>query len=103
MSGDHESFATIGDVNLVLGYADEKPLDYDTCDGQCKTRSHAAFRLARIVGEDGHSLSGQDIESMAEAIYTAQVEKIATALQQVARSFGDLPCEQLLFPVTAIF
>ncbi len=62
----------MSDVNLILGFADEDVNDVDTADGRAKTRANAAFRLARIVGEDGNTLSSEDIESMAEAIYESQ-------------------------------
>ena len=64
----NENFATTGDVNLVLGYLDENAAEFDTCDGQAKTRTHAAFRLARTIGEDGSTLGLKDIEEIAENI-----------------------------------
>ena len=93
----NESFATAGDANLVLGKIDENAADCDTCDGQPKTRTHAAFRLARIVGEDGNTLGQQDIESIAESIYDAQVKKISKAMLGVATQFKGKNCKHILF------
>jgi probable H4MPT-linked C1 transfer pathway protein len=93
----NEAFATSGDVNLVLGHLEEDATDFDTSDGQAKTRSHAAFRLARTVGEDGNTLGQQDIESLAESIYDAQATKIARAMLSVATQFKRASCERILF------
>jgi len=93
----NESFATSGDVNLVLGNIDEDLADCDTSDGQAKTRTHAAYRLARTVGEDGNTLGQQDVECIAECIYDAQAKKIAKAMLNVATQFKRGSCERILF------
>lgn len=93
----NESFATSGDVNLVLGNVDEDIDDCDTSDGQAKTRARAAYRLARTVGEDGNTLGQQDIESIAESIYDAQAKKISKAMLSVATQFKRANCERILF------
>lgn len=93
----NESFATTSDVNLVLGNVDEDLTDRDTSDGKEKTRTHAAFRLARTVGEDGSTLGQQDIESIAESIYDAQAKKISTAMLSVATQFKRRNCERILY------
>ncbi len=93
----NESFATTSDVNLVLGYTEEDLEDCDTCDGQSKTRSHAAYRLARTVGEDGSTLGQQDIEKLAESIYDAQVTLVSKAMISVATHFKKRSCERVLF------
>ncbi len=93
----NELFATSGDVNLILGHFEEDATDCDTSDGQAKTRSHAAFRLARTVGEDGNTLGLQDIELLAESIYDAQTMKVAKAMLSVASQFKRGHCEQVLF------
>jgi (4-(4-[2-(gamma-L-glutamylamino)ethyl]phenoxymethyl)furan-2-yl)methanamine synthase len=93
----NEAFATSGDVNLVLGHLIEDATDCDTSDGQAKTRTLAAFRLARMVGEDGNTLGQQDIESLAESIYDAQAGKIAKGMLSVARQFKRGTCERILF------
>ena len=93
----NEYFATIGDVNLVLGYVDEAESDCDTADSRPKTRTCAAYRIARVVGEDGNTLSSQDIESMAEAIYEAQVQRIRHAMHEVAKIFLGRPLDKIVF------
>lgn len=92
----NELFATMSDVNLILGYADEDASNVDTADGRAKTRVNAAFRLARIVGEDGNTLSSEDIESMAEAIYESQVERVRQAMTLVARSLNGRTIESII-------
>ncbi len=92
----NELFATMSDVNLILGYADEDATDVDTADGRAKTRVNAAFRLARIVGEDGNTLSSEDIESMAEAIYESQVERVRQAMTLVARALNGRTIESII-------
>jgi probable H4MPT-linked C1 transfer pathway protein len=92
----NEQFATTGDVNLILGLADEFPEDRDTTDGRPKTRAAAAFRLARIVGEDGTTLGSTDIESIAEEIYEAQVGKIGSAVQKVIGLLAGGRCSTVL-------
>jgi (4-(4-[2-(gamma-L-glutamylamino)ethyl]phenoxymethyl)furan-2-yl)methanamine synthase len=93
----NENFATTGDVNLILGYADESESDCDTADSRPKTRMCAAYRLARVVGEDGNTLSSQDIELMAEAVYEAQVDCICRAMSQVAKAFHGSPLDLIVF------
>ena len=93
----NESFATSGDANLVLGNIDEDEADCDTSDNQPKTRLHAAYRLARTVGEDGNTLGQQDIERIAESFYDAQVKMIAKAMLNVATQFKRCHCERVLF------
>ncbi len=93
----NEYFATTGDVNLILGYVDEAANNCDTADGRPKTRACATYRLARVVGEDGNTLSSQDIEWMAEAIYDAQVDRISQAMNQVAKAFNGSQVEKLIF------
>ncbi len=93
----NENFATIGDVHLILGFSDEAPDDNETPDSRPKTRSCAAHRLARTVGEDGATLGSSDIELIAEAVYQAQVEKIAHALLQVALRLPEANCSSLIF------
>jgi (4-(4-[2-(gamma-L-glutamylamino)ethyl]phenoxymethyl)furan-2-yl)methanamine synthase len=93
----NELFATMSDVNLILGYADEDASDVDTADCRAKTRVNAAFRLARIVGEDGSTLSSQDIEAMAEEIYEAQVERVRQAMLQVSKALNGRAIESIIF------
>ncbi|MDZ4850848.1 MAG: hydantoinase/oxoprolinase family protein [Pirellulaceae bacterium] len=92
----NENFATIGDVNLILGNVPEESEDRETADGQPKTRTCAAYRLARIVGEDGTTLGPQDIEQLAETIYDAQIALISKAVLNVASQFKRKSCEHVL-------
>jgi (4-(4-[2-(gamma-L-glutamylamino)ethyl]phenoxymethyl)furan-2-yl)methanamine synthase len=81
----NEYFASAGDAHLILRYLDERPNESDTADGRPKTRAHAAFRLARVIGEDGSTLGSDDIEQIAEAAFEAQVRLIANAMYRVSQ------------------
>ncbi len=83
-----EFFATMGDVYLWLGLLPESPQDCDTADKQPKTRSAAAFRLARMVGEDGSTLAEQDIDAIAFSAAQAQADLVAMALMQQRTLLG---------------
>lgn len=91
-----ELFATMSDAYLWTGDLPEDAESTETCDGQPKTRSCAAFRLARMVGEDGSSLCDQDIDSIAEAAIDAQAQQLASALDRQRKSFGRAKCDRLV-------
>jgi len=93
----NELFATSADVHLVLGHVEEDLDNIDTADGRPRTRANAAYRLARIIGEDGTTLAREEIVAIAETIYQAQVELVAKAMLRVASQFGNKPCRHVLF------
>jgi (4-(4-[2-(gamma-L-glutamylamino)ethyl]phenoxymethyl)furan-2-yl)methanamine synthase len=93
----NELFATTADVHLLLGHIEEEIENLDTADGRPRTRSHAAYRLARIIGEDGSTLAREEIILIAEAIYQKQVEIVSKAMLRVAMKFGKKDCSHVLF------
>ena len=89
-----ELFATTRDAYLWLNKLNEAPEDCDTADGRPATRAQAAFRLARMVGEDGASLVDSDIDEIAQAIFDRQTEQIAKAMAKLRSQHSD--CDSLL-------
>ena len=83
-----EQFANAADVYRLLGRLPPGADQYPTCDGQAKTRSASARRLARMLGRDYDG----DIEfwvSVAHCLAKMQMEKISSAYLRVARRSGD--------------
>ncbi len=63
----NEWFATMRDVYVWIGELPEDPASLDSADGRPITRRHAAYRLARMIGEDGSTLLEEDIDAIAFA------------------------------------
>jgi (4-(4-[2-(gamma-L-glutamylamino)ethyl]phenoxymethyl)furan-2-yl)methanamine synthase len=82
----NELFATSRDVHLWLGDIEENPNCHQTADGAPATRSHARFRLARVVGEDGSTLADSDIDAIANQIRHDQTLLIARGMEQVVNT-----------------
>src|SRR5439155_581228 len=78
-----EGFALAGDVHLWRG--ELAPADYSvpTPDGRPTTREFAGERLARVVCADRQMLDETDIGRIAEALWDAQVARIAERLEAV--------------------
>src|SRR5204863_403408 len=76
-------FALAGDVHLWRG--ELAPADYSvpTPDGRPTTREFAGERLARVVCADRQMLDETDIGRIAEALWDAQVARIAERLEAV--------------------
>ncbi len=85
----NESFATTRDVYLWLEDVPEFPGDCETADGKPATRSAARNRLARVVGEDGATLTDLEISHIAHAVHQAQSEMIARAIDQLCSDLGS--------------
>jgi (4-(4-[2-(gamma-L-glutamylamino)ethyl]phenoxymethyl)furan-2-yl)methanamine synthase len=75
-----ELFATTADVYTWLCFRPETHESLNTCDGRPDTRHGAKFRLARMVGEDGSTISDADVEKIAEAIADAHASLIAQSI-----------------------
>ena len=75
----NEQFATMRDVYLWLRELDEQPANCETADGKPATRNASRYRLARIVGEDGSTLTDNDIDRIAEQIASSQTKLVAKA------------------------
>ena len=78
-----ELFAQTADVYTVLGLISEKDYICDTFDGESKSMTDCAKRIARVVCADLEMLSMDEIEKMCEFIHKKQVEQIADGLKQV--------------------
>lgn len=72
----NEQFATTRDAYLWLGKLLEEPDDRNTADGKPATVDGARYRLARVVGEDGTTLTDSDITAIAQAIFDKQVSML---------------------------
>ncbi len=92
----NELFATVRDAYLWIGELSEDTECCDTADGKPATRSGAAFRLARMVGEDGASLGEQEMDDIADTIAEAQANLIARAIANQRTLLGDSECGQII-------
>ena len=81
-----ELFAQTADVYMVLGLISEDDYICDTFDGEGKSKTDCARRIARVVCADLEMLSMDDIVEMSEFIHQKQVEQIADGLKQVVEA-----------------
>ena len=72
--------------STVLGLIEDKDYVCDTFDGEGKSKTDCARRIARIVCADLEMLSMDDIVEMSEFIHQKQVEQIAEGLKQVVET-----------------
>ncbi len=79
----NELFATTDDVFLLLGEISEQAAQYDTADGQPRTRSAAHTRIARMIGSDGRQLSVGSAVELAREFQRRFVGEITSAIDQV--------------------
>ena len=78
-----ELFAQTADVYRVLDLITEDDYVCDTFDGESKSKTDCAKRIARVVCADLEILSKEDIIEMSEYIHQKQIEQIAGGLKQV--------------------
>ncbi|HYK82049.1 MAG TPA: hydantoinase/oxoprolinase family protein [Gemmatimonadales bacterium] len=78
-----EGFALAGDVHLWRGELDPADYSVPTPDGRPATREFAGERLARVVCADRELLDAAAISAIAEALWDAQVGRIATSIARV--------------------
>ena len=78
-----EGFALAGDVHLWRG--ELAPIDYTapTPDGRPATKPFAGERLARVVCADRERLDDHAIDAIADALWDAQVARVAAAVERV--------------------
>lgn len=78
-----EGFALAGDVHVWRG--DLAPVDYSvpTPDGRPPTRQFAGERLARVVCADREMLDDEAVDAIADALWEAQVTRIAADVARV--------------------
>ena len=79
----NELFATTLDVYLWLRHIPDQPDRRDTADNRSATREAARYRLARLVGEDGSTLTDSDVDTIAEAVFQAQALSIAGGIRKM--------------------
>ena len=80
----NEQFATTRDAYLWLGMLPEEPDDRKTADGKPASVDGARYRMARVVGEDGSTLTDSDITAIAQAIFDKQVSMLKLGIGRVA-------------------
>lgn len=78
-----ELFAQTADVYTVLDLIGEDDYVCDTFDGESKSKTDCAKRIARVVCADLEMLGMDEIVEMSEFIHQKQVEQIADGLKQV--------------------
>ena len=81
-----ELFAQTADVYMVLDLIDEKDYVCDTFDGEGKSKTECARRIARVVCADLEMLSMDDIVELSRFIHQKQIEQIADGLKQVVET-----------------
>ncbi len=79
----NEAFATMADVQRIIGVLDETDDQHDAADGGEKTIEASRRRLARMIGMDASSATDGAWEWLAHAFAEAQVRHIHDAALQV--------------------
>ena len=85
-----EGFALAGDVHLWRRQLAPSDYTVPTPDGRAATRELAGERLARVVCGDREILDEAAIDAIAEALWDAQVTRIAEAVGRVRRRHPGL-------------
>ena len=78
-----ELFAQTADVYRVLDLISEDDYVCDTFDGESKSKTDCAKRIARVVCADLEMLSMEDIVEISQFIHQKQIEQISDGLRQV--------------------
>jgi len=78
-----EAFALAGDVHVWRGDLDPGDYSVPTPDRRPATRAFAGERLARAICADREMVDDAGVSAIADALATAQVERIATAIAAV--------------------
>lgn len=86
-----ELFATAWDVYLTLNRVVEEPATTNTADGRPATRTCAAARLARSICADTTECGPEDVRTIANALYTAQLETLLQAAREVISHMQQPP------------
>ncbi len=81
-----ELFAQTADVYTVLDLITEDDYVCDTFDGEGKSKTDCAKRIARVVCADLEMLTMDEIVEMSKFIHQKQVEQIADGLKQVVET-----------------
>lgn len=78
-----ELFAQTADVYMILDLITEDDYICETLDGDSKSKTDCAKRIARTVCADLEMLSEEDIVEISKFIHQKQIEQIADGLKQV--------------------
>lgn len=81
-----ELFAQTADIYTVLELINENDYVCDTFDGEGKSKTDCAKRIARVVCADLEMISMDDIVKMSEYIHQQQINQIADGLKQVVET-----------------
>lgn len=85
-----EGFAVAGDVHLWRGQLAPGDYSVPTPDGRPATREFAGERLARVVCADRDMLDEGAISAIADSLWEAQVDRIASAIVRIVRRHASL-------------
>jgi len=85
-----DGFALAGDVYLWRGQLVSDDYTVPTPDGRPATREFAGERLTRIVCADRSMLDESTIDAIANSLWEAQVERIASALARIVNRHATL-------------
>ena len=80
-----EGFALAGDVHLWRGHLTPSDYSVPTPDGRPATREFAGERLARVVCADRDMLDETVISDIADSLWNAQIDRIASAIARIVR------------------
>jgi probable H4MPT-linked C1 transfer pathway protein len=88
----NEYFASMADVNRILGVLDERDDKHPSADGKEKTVEGSIARLARMVGRDAADLEPAEWETVARWFSEQQLRTVHDAAFRVADNFAaDAP------------
>ena len=85
-----EGFALAGDVHVWRGDLDPADYSVPTPDGRPSTREFAGERLARVICSDRELLDHAAVSALADSLASAQVVRIARAIDRVHRRHPSL-------------
>ena len=88
----NENFATMADVQRVLGSLPDGLDHMATADGRPKTAAASRARLARMVGRDAHDADGQTWAALAQWFAECQIRAVSDGAMLVL-SQGSLPAQ----------
>jgi hypothetical protein len=93
LAGDRaaaEFFATIHDVNVILGLLPEEPTNTETADQRPMTVDFAFARVARMLGGDRESHDDDRLIAFAVELHREQVRRVTQAIRAVRDRLSDL-------------
>jgi probable H4MPT-linked C1 transfer pathway protein len=82
-----EKFALIADVHRILEHITEEEYSCETADNRSKSFNDCYARLSRIICGDIELISKDELISIAEFIYKAQLEIIMDEIQKFMEKF----------------